>query len=192
MLLDIIYLIVFIVALPFFLYRIIVKGKDLKTLRQRLGQISSQGADIWIHGVSVGEVKAAEPLIVELKKLYPHKKILVTSTSLSGLAVAKEIYLQHEVLPFPFDFSWAVKYYFKTIKPQLIILVELEIWPNFLRYAKKFDIPVLLVNGRFSEKSSRRYQYLGKIFWYMTTGIHRFSVQNEIYAQRLQNLGNEL
>ena len=189
MLLDIVYLIALVFASPIILYRILIKGKDRKTLLQRLGRIAKRRADIWVHGVSVGEMKAAQPLIQELEKLYPDKKIVVTSTSLSGLSVAREMFTNHWVLPFPFDFSWAVKRYLRIIQPQLVVLVELEIWPNFLRVTRKREIPVLLVNGRFSEKSSRRYGYLGSFFRYMTRGIHCFSVQNQLYAKRLEKLG---
>lgn len=189
--LNIVYLFVLILASPIILYRILVKGKDRKTLLQRLGYIRKEKADIWIHGVSVGEIKAAQPLVLGLEKLYPNKKIVITSTSLSGLSIAKDIYPNHNILPFPFDFSWAVKRYFGIIQPKLVILVELEIWPNFLFFTKKHKVPVLLVNGRFSKKSSQRFGYLGSFFWYMTLGIHRFSVQNILYAERLEKLGIE-
>jgi len=170
----------------------IKKGKYKDSLKERLGCISSLPSlkdCIWIHGVSVGEIKAAQPIIAQCKKDFPDRKILLSSTSSSGRKIAKELYSECLVVPFPLDFSWSVLKYFRHFSPALVILMELELWPNFLYWARRKNIPVLLVNGRLSEKSFRRYSYLSKFFSYMTKAIRYFAVQNELYAQRFEKLG---
>ncbi|BBM83580.1 3-deoxy-D-manno-octulosonic acid transferase [Candidatus Uabimicrobium amorphum] len=190
-LLNLVYLTALICAFPFILYRIFIQGKDWRTLLTRLGFGKYPSVDIWIHGVSVGEIKAVQGLIASLKEIYPNKRFFISSTSNNGLKIARELYKEDTISSFPLDFTWSVKSYLRKLSPQLIVLVELEIWPNFLHYAKKYNSSVLLVNGRFSEKSSTRYSYLGKLFYRMTRNIDIFSVQSSLYASRLQKLGIE-
>lgn len=190
-LLNLVYLTALVLAFPFILYRIFVQGKDWRTLITRLGIGKYPSVDIWVHGVSVGEIKAVQGLVTSLKEIYPEKRFFISSTSNNGLKIARELYQEDNVSSFPLDFTWSVKSYLRKLSPQLIILVELEIWPNFLHYAKKYNSSVLLVNGRFSEKSSQRYGYLGKVFYRMTRNIDVFSVQSSLYASRLQKLGIE-
>ncbi|WP_372366610.1 3-deoxy-D-manno-octulosonic acid transferase [Candidatus Uabimicrobium sp. HlEnr_7] len=189
--LNVVYFIGLIFAFPFILYRIFVQGKDWRTLLARLGFSKYPEIDIWIHGVSVGEIKAAQSLIASLKSIYPGKRFFISSTSSNGLKIAKTLYPEDTVSSFPLDFSWSVKSYLRKLSPKLIVLVELEIWPNFLYYAKKYNSRVLLVNGRFSERSCNRYAYLGKLFHKMTGSIDYFSVQSSLYSSRLQKLGIE-
>ncbi len=188
--LNTLYLIALLLASPFLIYRIVIKGKYWRTLRERLGGISSPTqADIWLHGVSVGEIKAAYPLIEKFQQEKPHLKIVVSSTSSRGLEMARNLYPDIAVMSFPLDFSWVIKRLLKEIQPKLIILMELELWPNFLFLAKKKDIPVILMNGRVSEKSGRRYSYIKWAFCKATQGICYFSVQSSVYAKRLEALG---
>ena len=189
--LDFLYFIVLLALSPWLLYTIVVKKKYWDTLAQRLGLvIPIEGKQaIWIHGVSVGEIKAAKPLILRIRKALPERQIIVSSTSRSGKKIALELYPDCKVISFPLDFSWTIKHYFKRINPCLIVLMELELWPNFLHLAHKRKIPVVLVNGRLSEKSFRGYSRLRCIFRWMTRAINVFAMQTEIYKKRMLQLG---
>lgn len=174
------------------MYRIFIKGKYKDSFLERWGKLKAYpilSSCIWIHGVSVGEIKAAKPLIQKLEASYPEKTILISATSTSGRKIAKELYPTHIVVPFPLDLSWSINSYFKHFSPECILLMELELWPNILHQAQKNRIPVLLINGRLSEHSFKGYSRLGKVFSWMTKGISCFSVQNELYAKRFKKLG---
>jgi 3-deoxy-D-manno-octulosonic-acid transferase len=144
---------------------------------------------IWIHGVSVGEIKAVQSLITRLHELYPNIPLIISSTSKNGKATAEKLYPEHTIISFTLDFSWAILAFFKHFKPRLIILIELELWPNLLLLAKQKNIPVLVINGRLSEHSYKNYKkFLGRLFPFFTQGITKFSVQAEIYKQRFLQL----
>jgi len=115
---------------------------------------------IWIHTVSVGELNAAKQLIQELLARYPTHGFVISTTTQTGQDLAKKNYSGHprvSIIYFPLDFPWAVKKYLKNIHPQLVIITETEIWPNFLKCAHHLNIPVTLVNGRISPKAYKRY-----------------------------------
>lgn len=192
-LLNLCYFMATLLALPLLLYRIVVQGKYWDTLAERLGRldhIPPTNQCIWLHGVSVGEIKAAQTMIQELQKNFPQRELVVSVTSRTGREIAKQLYPQCTIISFPLDFSWIVNHYFDYFKPALIILVELELWPNFLHFCGKRNIPVVLVNGRLSPHSFRGYsRYLGRWFVKMTKSIRWFAVQSEIYAQRFEKLG---
>lgn len=191
-LLDIIYCIALVVFSPVLLYRILVLGKYWGSLAERLGRISHLPARhdcIWLHGVSVGEVKAARTLVTEIKKALPNKEILISATSAAGRKMAASLYPDCLVVPFPLDFSWAIMRYFRYFQPHLLILMELELWPNLLLLANYHHIPVILVNGRLSVGSWKNYRLLGGLFPFMTRAIRYFAMQTEIYAERLKQLG---
>lgn len=192
-LLNLCYLIATIFALPILLYRILVQGKYWDTLAQRLGRIEHIPPSdhcIWLHGVSVGEIKAAQAMVQELQKNFPDRELVISVTSRAGREVAKQLYPECTIITFPLDFSWVVKRYLDYFRPDLIILIELELWPNFLYFCGQQKIPVILVNGRLSPRSFRGYsRYLGRWFVKMTKSIRYFSVQSEIYAERFQKLG---
>jgi 3-deoxy-D-manno-octulosonic-acid transferase len=174
------------------MYRIFIKGKYKDSFLERFGRLKEYpvlSSCIWIHGVSVGEIKAAKPLIQKLETSYPEKTILISATSTSGRKIAKELYPTHIVVPFPLDLSWSIHSYFKHFSPECILLMELELWPNILHQAKKNHIPVILINGRLSEHSFKGYSRLGKLFSWMTHSISCFSVQNDLYAERFKKLG---
>ncbi|NUM33825.1 MAG: 3-deoxy-D-manno-octulosonic acid transferase [Candidatus Brocadiae bacterium] len=191
--LDILYCIAFVFVSPWLLYGMVKKGKYKDSIKARLGFISEfprlQNC-LWVHGVSVGEIKAAQPLVSELKRSFPDRKILLTSTSSNGIKIAKELYKECLVVPFPMDFSWSILKYFRHFSPSLIILMELELWPNFLYWAARKNIPVMLFNGRLSEKSFKGYSFwFGRLFNRMTKAVKHFAVQNELYANRFEKLG---
>lgn len=192
---DILYFVILLVISPFILYRMYTKKKYWGTLKERLGWIShlpEKKNTIWIHGVSVGEIKSAWELIQNLKKVLPEREIIVSATSTAGKRVARDIYPDCLVIPYPLDFSWVISRYIRRFNPSLVILVELEIWPNFLQKMYQAKIPVVLVNGRLSQRSFQGYYYyLRNFFPWMTRAICRFAIQNDLYFERFLKIGIE-
>ncbi|MDD2904034.1 MAG: glycosyltransferase N-terminal domain-containing protein, partial [Syntrophales bacterium] len=114
---------------------------------------------IWLHGVSVGEILAAAPLVQELKRILPQAAIIITTGTETGQAVARKNYapLGAQVCYFPLDIPWAVSRYLRHLQPQVFVSLESEIWPNFLTQAHAAGVRLALVNGRLSDKSFRRF-----------------------------------
>ncbi|MCK6263272.1 lipid IV(A) 3-deoxy-D-manno-octulosonic acid transferase [Vibrio sp. ZSDE26] len=118
---------------------------------------------IWLHAVSVGEVLASKVLLERIQILYPHKRILVTTTTSTGAeqVVNLEGNIVHRYMPI--DFSWCINRFLKIIQPDLFIIVETEIWPNTLHNVSKHNVPIVLINGRLSEKSEANYKKFRKL-----------------------------
>src|SRR4029079_7512171 len=122
----------------------------------------SSEPSIWIHTVSVGEFLAAKPLIRKIQEKYPNIRLFISTTTITGQKLAAE-FLPGQSFYFPFDWSWCVRRVFRNIQPRLILIFETEIWPNFLWEAHDKKIPVILINGRISDRSFSRYRSFGKI-----------------------------
>src|SRR5437879_6378426 len=156
-----------IVLLPYWLVQGLRQGKYLTNLGERLGfsfpglaKLAQQrpGA-IWIHAVSVGEALSGVTLAKKLKEKYPERPLIVSTTTITGQAVARErMPFADAVIYFPLDWAFAVRRALDAVRPSVVIVLETEIWPNFLREAKKREVPVLFVGGRVSERSFERYQ----------------------------------
>lgn len=160
----------FILALPYFLYQGLFHKKYFAGLRQRLGFLPTEltqlthGA-IWVHAVSVGEFLAILPLLKTLKQEWTEKALVVSTTTLTGQRLARaKLAGIATVIYFPLDWKFAVRRSLRLVQPSLVLIVETEIWPNFLRTCRLARIPVLLINGRLSDKSIAMYR---KITWFM-------------------------
>lgn len=153
-----------LVGWPYFLWHLKSRGRG-ESFLPRLGlrlppSPPPAGAPrVWVHGVSVGEVLAALPLIKELQTLLPHAAVIVTTGTETGQAVARRqlIPLGAYVCYFPLDLPWAVARYLDFLKPDLFIALDSEIWPNFLSQAHRRGIPLALANARLSDQSFRRF-----------------------------------
>ncbi|MBN2429042.1 MAG: 3-deoxy-D-manno-octulosonic acid transferase [Deltaproteobacteria bacterium] len=144
---------------------------------------------IWIHSVSVGETRAAVPLIRALRQEYPEACLLVTTVTETGQDAAGKIKEADLCLYFPFDLFWVVRRALAAIKPKAIIIVETEIWPNLVRLASDVGIPLVLVNGRLSDRSFPRYK-AGKFFvQQILDKFSAFCMQSELDGQRVQWIG---
>lgn len=144
---------------------------------------------IWIHASSVGEVNAVKPLLTKLIEKYPKNSFLMTCMTKTGLETAKKLSSKLVVYPFPFDTQSIMKKMFQTFNPKLIILVETEIWPNMLSVANSKNIPVVIVNGRISDRSFPKYKFF-RLFWKsIFRKISSVNAQSEIDAQRFLYLG---
>lgn len=144
---------------------------------------------VWIHAVSVGEATAAVPLVQRLKQRFPDRPVIVSTTTETGQRVARQRIAADAFLYFPLDWPWAIRQALRRLRPAAVVLLEGELWPNFLRTAKREGVPVLLASARISERSFRRYQrlrpwmpqWLGQLRWLLA--------QTEADAERLRQLG---
>ncbi|MBL8840464.1 MAG: 3-deoxy-D-manno-octulosonic acid transferase [Planctomycetes bacterium] len=143
---------------------------------------------IWVHGVSVGEIKAARLLVTQLAAARPDHDLVVSSTTSAGFALAKRLFPEQLVVQFPLDLRWIVRRVLDRVRPDLIVLVELEIWPNLMAEAQRRSIPVVIVNGRVSARSFKGYRLLSRLLPQFEL-IRRYAVQSEEYAERLRALG---
>ena len=190
--LNLAYCLLLAVVSPLICYRILVLKKYRSGWEQKiLGSLpvrESQSPCLWFHAVSVGEVLQLPPLIQAMEAKMPGVEIVVTTTTHTGLAVAKEKFPEHDICYFPLDFSWAVQRALQRVRPTAVFLVEMELWPNFVLAADKLQIPVSIINGRLSEKSFRGYWRIRKLIGPLLNRLHLIATQTETYARRFQEL----
>ncbi|HUT46374.1 MAG TPA: 3-deoxy-D-manno-octulosonic acid transferase [Sedimentisphaerales bacterium] len=191
--LDLLYLFAGLTYSPVIVYRAIRHGRYRSGWAQRFGKISRRSPEkkcIWLHAVSVGEVNAAKTIIKELETRFSDFEIIISTTTDTGFARATNLFSRdHQVFYFPFDFSWAMHRAFGNIRPAICLLMELEIWPNFISLAKRLDVPVVVVNGRISDKSYAGYRRI-KLFTRNIFGkISLVLAQTDQYAQRFREIG---
>lgn len=193
MLLNLCYLLALVVSLPWLLYRKIILKKDREGWGQKLFGLvprnSSATGAIWFHAVSVGEVLLLKPLIEQTRQTWPDRPIVVSTGTGTGQAVAKQQYPAALVCYFPFDFTWAVKTAIERLKPALIVLVELEVWPNLISQAARRQIPLMIANGRLSARSYAGYRKVIPLIRPVLGQCSHIAVQNEEYRQRFVLLG---
>jgi 3-deoxy-D-manno-octulosonic-acid transferase len=181
--------------LPLFLVDALRHGKYVAGLRERLGgvpEVDARGrAVIWLHCVSVGETQAARPLARALRERFPSHALVVSTTTLTGQTLAREVFRDDAaaVFYFPFDWAWSVRRSLRKIKPSLVLVMETELWPRFLRECRRAGVPVALVNGRISEKSFRGYRKLGRFIESVTSALTLAIMQTEADAERIRALG---
>lgn len=150
---------------PYYAFRGWRRGEPLQTLHERLGRVPDEiakgcagGGAIWIHAVSVGEVLAAQPVVAGLNARYPRRGIFVSTTTETGQRLARErLKAASGVFYFPLDSSGAVRRALRAIRPSIVIIMETEIWPNFLRISHEEAVPVVFANARISKRSFARY-----------------------------------
>jgi 3-deoxy-D-manno-octulosonic-acid transferase len=187
---------------PYFVALGLRRGKYLHNLRERLGAVPreitarAEGApeSIWIHAVSVGETLAAVPLAERLKQRFPGVPLFISTTTATGQAVARErVKAADGVFYFPLDWSASVRRVFRAVRPAIVIILETEIWPNFLREARRRGVPVVFANARVSAGSFRRYRgvnrWLGNFVGRALGDAAAFLAQSDTDAQRLLELG---
>lgn len=179
---------------PALIYQRCKYGKYREGWEQKLwGNLPVQDNDgrkrIWFHAVSVGEVLQLQHVIAKLRERLPEIDIVVTTTTQTGYQVATGKLADCQIAYFPLDFTWSVRKALQRVQPDLVILVELELWPNFLREASRLKIPLLLINGRLSEKSFRGYIKLKPLFRNLLKRFDHLAVQTEETRNRFVALG---
>lgn len=212
-LLNIAYLAILTLASPWLLYAAIFKGKYREGFAEKFlgrvprrrslgfhpGQSSPHARDgipgyrpcIWLHAVSVGEVNLLAMLLGEIEGRRPDVECVISTTTMTGYALAKKKHAPRTVFYCPLDFSWAVKSALRRIRPDVLLLAELELWPNLIRMAKTQGVRVAVVNGRLSEKSFRGYSRIRTLVRSILEQIDVIAVQNDEYAGRFRALLGE-
>ncbi len=144
---------------------------------------------IWIHAVSVGEVIAAKPVILALRKNDPSRPIVLTTTTPTGAEIARTLGDDIEHRYMPIDFNFAVTQFIKRIKPSILIIMETELWPNTLFTAKKNGIPVFIINARLSHRAMKGYQRIQPLFSSLSKNITQILCQSKADLERFKSLG---
>jgi len=182
-----------IVLIPHFLFQALAHGKYIAGLRQRLGSVRPVSGKpvIWLHCVSVGETQAARPLAKRLKQQFPHHALVVSTITLTGQNLARDVFRNQaaSVFYFPFDWRWTVRRALRTVNPAFVLIMETELWPNFLRECNARHIPVALVNGRISRQSFRRYRLIKFFLRRVLSSLNIAVMQSEPDAERMEELG---
>ena len=190
---DLLYLLAGLLYSPVIIYRMVRHQRYRRGWAQRLGRIRRRSPGkpcIWLHAVSVGEVNAAKTLIAELESRFADFEIIISTTTDTGFARAEAIFgSQWTVCYFPFDFSAIMAGAFRRINPTLCLLMELEVWPNFVRVAQQRGVPVVVVNGRISDRSFARYCRIKPVTRSFFGRIDLVLAQTAEYADRFRTLG---
>jgi 3-deoxy-D-manno-octulosonic-acid transferase len=181
--------------MPRFVYDAFRHGKYVSGLRERMGTlpaIETEGRPVvWLHCVSVGETQAARPLALALLERFPGHALVVSTTTMTGQQVAREVFQESAsaVFYFPFDWSWSTRRALRAVNPSAVLIMETELWPNFLRECRARAIPVALINGRLSENSFRRYKLIRGFMRRVVDSLSLALMQTEADASRLLSLG---
>ncbi|MCC6682904.1 MAG: 3-deoxy-D-manno-octulosonic acid transferase [Phycisphaeraceae bacterium] len=150
----------------------------------------TSGGRLMIHAVSVGEVNATAALITELQQRRPNLQIILSATTNTGHARAVQRYGDKiSIVRYPFDFTGSVRRLLDRVRPDAVALMELEVWPNFVQACRQRNIPVVVINGRLTARSFRRYQRLGPMIYRAFHQVTAAGVQTQDYAQRFASLG---
>jgi 3-deoxy-D-manno-octulosonic-acid transferase len=191
--LDLCYLLLLLIASPWLIWSGVRKGKYREGLAEKLlgrSPIRAGNAPcLWLHAVSVGEVALLEPLLREFQSHHPDWQCVISTTTTTGHRLARDRYPGHLVFYAPLDFSWATTTAMRRIRPNMLVLAELELWPNLIAAARKAELQIALVNGRLSERSFRGY---GRVRWLLKPVLQKLDLvaaQSEDYADRFRQLG---
>jgi 3-deoxy-D-manno-octulosonic-acid transferase len=187
----------FILAMPYYVVQMARHNKYRSGLKQRLGfypgsvgEATKSGKRIWFHAVSVGEVLAVIPLVQRVRAEMPDVRIVLSTVTLTGQGVARErLGNDGVVIYFPLDISFAVRRSMQVVAPDLIVVVETEIWPNFICAAADRGTPIAIVNGRISDRSFPRYRLGRFLLKRLLSKMSIFSMQTALDAQRIQAIG---
>lgn len=192
-LLDAAYATALTAAAPWLAYKAVTTGKYRAGWAQKLlgcvPRRSHARRCLWLHAVSVGEVLALRPLIPLLRRQAPEWDIALSTTTNTGLEVAREQFPDAHLFYFPLDFTWAVRRALERIRPHAVAVVELELWPQFIKHVHRQRIPLALINGRMSPRSFRGYRRLRCLTRRALRRFDLLAVQNQDYADRFTQLG---
>src|SRR5262249_30258210 len=193
-LLNLVYLLLIAVASPYLLYCQLRQGKYRDGWRQKLwGDVprrrNRRVPCLWLHAVSVGEVNLLGPLIARWEQAHPDWEIVISTTTQTGFALAQKRYAPRTVFYAPLDFTWAVARTMRRIRPTMLVLAELELWPNWIAAAHRAGAKVAVINGRLSEKSFRGYQRIQGWLRGTLAALDLVAVQTAEYAERFRALG---
>jgi 3-deoxy-D-manno-octulosonic-acid transferase len=200
-LLNLAYLLLLVAAAPWLVYQRLRHGKYREGWPAKFygrvpershaagGLRSGNSRCLWLHAVSVGEVNLLAPILERWERLHPDWEIVITTTTQAGYHLALKRYAPRLVCYSPLDFTWAVRRAIRRLRPDLIVLAELELWPNLIAAAKAHGAKVAVINGRLSERSFRGYKRIGWLAKGILEEIDLIAAQNDEYASRFRQLG---
>ncbi|MGH8372530.1 MAG: lipid IV(A) 3-deoxy-D-manno-octulosonic acid transferase [Gammaproteobacteria bacterium] len=180
------------VAFPWLAIRTLRQTGRMDRLSDRLGSspYMQPRETIWIHGASVGEIRSAAPLVKALHQKYPYRPLLVTSFSGAGRTHAQELFGDRVmVAQLPYDFPWCVNRWMRSVQPAVGVIIETEIWPNLLAACARYKVPVLMVSGRLSGRSMRRYLKMKRLTRAALQRVTTIFAQSAGDAERFRELG---
>ncbi|MHC4104111.1 MAG: 3-deoxy-D-manno-octulosonic acid transferase [Planctomycetota bacterium] len=190
---DFLYLLTAIGISPIVLYRMARYKRYRVGWANRFGKIARKDPQkkcIWIHAVSVGEVNATKTIVRELQNIFADFEIVISTTTDTGFARASALYANDlAVFYFPLDLSWIMQRVFRNINPAICLLIEQEVWPNFVHLADHLNVPVVVVNGRISDKGFTRYRKIKPIAKKIYSKVNLVLAQTDEYAQRFKEIG---
>lgn len=181
-----------VLYLPILIYQMLVQKKNRRGWRERCGHIEPRTTScpcIWIHGVSLGEINATRQLVSQLRQRLPQAEIVVSSTTDTGFARARALFPDLRVFRYPLDFSWTVSRTLHRIRPQMIILMELEVWFNLIMMAAAQGVQICVANGRLTARSSARFRWLGYFGRQMFSRLTWVGAQTDEIAGRFRMAG---
>jgi 3-deoxy-D-manno-octulosonic-acid transferase len=192
-LLNVFYLAAILLAFPWLLYQRLRHGKYREGWAAKFwGQVPERNCTrpcLWLHAVSVGEVNLLEPILNRWERLHPDWDCVISTTTQTGFQLARKKYGPRTVFYCPLDFTWAVRRTVQRIRPTLLVLTELELWPNLIFAARNHGAKVAVINGRLGDRSFQGYTAIRPLVHRLLSRIGLIAVQNEEYAQRFLALG---
>jgi len=188
------------VTSPWWGLAMLLRGKYRAGLGERLGSVPPAVVHalggrqtVWLHAVSVGELLAAAPLIQQLQAQLaehrPNLRVIISTTTRTGQQLAKEKFGAENVVYYPLDLPWAIDRYLDELRPQLVVLLETEFWPNFLGRVHGRGIPIAVVNARVSDRSFPRYRALHFLWKRVLPAVNIALAQSDLDAERLEEIG---
>jgi 3-deoxy-D-manno-octulosonic-acid transferase len=189
LLLDCAYLLACVLVSPWLLYRLVLApGRRDFALRFGIGLGAPCERSIWLHASSVGEVTLLKPLVALLEQGEPGTPLVVSAFTSTGLAAARKLYPRHTIVPLPFDLTFVVRRFLQRFDPRLVIIVESELWPNFIRVARRYGASVAVVNGKMSAKSHRAHTRR-RLIPRVLANLDLVAAQTDEHAARFRSLG---
>ncbi len=184
-----------LVSLPYWVFQMARHGKYRKGFAERMGRLparvrlpAANERVIWVHAVSVGEVLAVAGLVEELRRRSRYRVVVSTTTD-TGQALARNRFGESNVFYFPLDFAFAIRPYLRALRPQLVVVAETEFWPNFIRLVHASEAKIAVVNARISDRSWPRYRRFHGLMGKLLANVDLFLAQTPADAARLQDLG---
>jgi 3-deoxy-D-manno-octulosonic-acid transferase len=186
---DLLYLLFLLLTCPFWIGRLLSPARRSQLqgrLRPQLEPGGEEGA-VWLHAVSLGEVRSLGSLIAALEER--GRRVVLSVTTPAGFAFARGEHPRLRVIQSPLDFSWVLRRFIDRVRPRLVVFNELELWPNWIWQLRRRRIPALVINGRISERAFRRYRLFRPALRPFFAAIDGFLVQNDLYRGRFMRLG---
>lgn len=193
MLLNLLYLVLMVVLAPWWLYRAWFFGKGTLHWRERFwGLVPERAGDrpcVWLHAVSLGEVNLLKTLLPAIERELPDVECVISTGTETGLTHARSLFPERIVFLAPWDFTWAMEAAFDRLRPDALVLTELEVWPNWLSVAEQRGVPAAVVNGRLGDASFTGYQRLAWLLQPRFASLAAVGAQNYVYGERFVALG---